>query len=176
MNAAASNASPARKFAGYIALTVAIVAADQATKQLAWSMLAGGAAVDLLPVLRFQLVFNRGAAFGFLADAGGWQTVFLSALAAVLSLVLLAWLWRAARAPHQNGALLCCGLALLLGGALGNLIDRALYQFVIDFIVLHHRGRQFPAFNLADSAISAGAACIILDHFIGGGARQNRRV
>ena len=175
MNAVASNASPARKFAGYIALTVAIVAADQATKQLALKFLPGGG-VDILSWLSFVLVFNRGAAFGFLADAGGWQTVFLSALAAALSLVLLAWLWRATRAPHQNGALLCCGLALLLGGALGNLIDRALYQFVIDFIVLHHRGWQFPAFNLADSAISIGAACIILDHFIGGGARQNRRV
>jgi len=155
----------ARKFTGHLAFASSLVAADQLTKQLALTVLASGT-VDILPFLRFALVFNRGAAFGFLADAGGWQTLFLSAVAAVLSVALAAWLWRAA---GRGERLLCFGLALVLGGALGNLIDRIAYQFVIDFIVLHHRGWQFPAFNLADSAISIGAALLIFDHFFGGG-------
>jgi len=154
-----------RKFAGYLTFATVLVAADQVTKQLALAMLTGNT-VDILPFLSFALVFNRGAAFGFLAEAGGWQTMLLSAVAAVLTVVLTVWLWRAARRGEK---LLSLGLALVLGGALGNLIDRAAYQFVIDFIVVHHRGWQFPAFNLADSAITIGAACLIIDHFFGDG-------
>jgi len=152
------------KFAGYLTLAVVLVAADQVTKQFALTVLATGA-VDFLPFLRFALVFNRGAAFGFLAEAGGWQTLFLATVAALLSVVLVAWLWRAA---GRGARLLCYALALVLGGAIGNLIDRIEYQFVIDFIVVHHRGWQFPAFNLADSAITLGAALLIIDHFFGG--------
>lgn len=164
MNTVTSSPSAARKFAAFIALAAGIVAADQVTKQLALSALGFGGAVDLLAFLRFQLAFNRGAAFGFLAAAGGWQTVFLSALATVLSVVLTVWLWRAARRGQR---LLCWALALIVGGAVGNLVDRVVYQFVIDFVVLHHRGWQFPAFNIADISISVGAALLILDHLFG---------
>jgi len=154
-----------RKFAGYLTFAALLVAADQVTKQLALTMLASGT-VDILPFLSFALVFNRGAAFGFLAEAGGWQTAFLISLTVVLTVVLTVWLWRAA---GRGEKLLSLGLALVLGGAIGNLIDRAVYQFVIDFIVVHHRGWQFPAFNLADSAITIGAVLLIIEHFFGDG-------
>jgi len=154
-----------RKFAGYLTLAAVLVAADQVTKQFALTVLATGA-VDILPFLSFALVFNRGAAFGFLADAGGWQTAFLISLTVVLTVVLTVWLWRAA---GRGEKLLSLGLALVLGGAIGNLVDRAVYQFVIDFIVVHYRGWQFPAFNLADSAITIGAVLLIIEHLFGDG-------
>lgn len=170
MNAASTSA---RKFTVFIALAAGLIAADQLTKQLALSALASGGAADILPFLRFQLAFNRGAAFGFLARAGGWQTPLLGGIALALSVGLTAWLWHAA---GRGERLLCCALALIIGGAIGNLIDRVVYEFVIDFIVLHHRGWQFPAFNLADSAISIGAALLIVDHIFGGGGGKKRRV
>lgn len=168
MNAAAPAAAPAswRKFTAYLALVAVVVVADQLTKQAAYTALWGAAPVEVLPFLRLALVFNRGAAFGFLGDAGGWQHYFLSGLAGVLSVLLAGWLWRA----HRRHALLSWGLALVLAGALGNLIDRVSHQFVIDFIVLHYRAWQFPAFNIADSAISIGAAALIIDHL--GAARR----
>ena len=94
----------------------------------------------------------------FLDDAGGWQHYFLGGLGIVVSLLLVFWLWRS----HRN-ALLSWALALVLGGALGNLIDRVSHQHVIDFILLHYRGWYFPAFNLADGAITLGALGLILD-------------
>ena len=151
-----------RQFIGFIAclaLAGAVVLADQLSKQAASAGLAGRPPVDVLPFLRLVLVFNKGAAFGFLHDAGGWQHYFLSGLGSVISLLLVLWLWRS----HHRNALLSWGLTLVLGGALGNLIDRVSHQHVIDFILLHHGSWQFPAFNLADGAISLGALALMLD-------------
>lgn len=148
-------------FIGYLAFAGVVVAIDQFTKQVAYAHLLGQPSVEILPFFRLELVFNEGAAFGFLSDAGGWQHGFLVTLAVVISLVLVIWLWRLRRQPD----LLSWGLALVLGGALGNLIDRISHQYVIDFIVLHYAGWHFPAFNIADGAITLGALALIADSF-----------
>ena len=150
-----------RNFALAVALAAAVFALDQISKRVAVAQLAG-APVEILPVFQFALVFNQGAAFGFLGDAGGWQRFFLIGVAALVSAALPVWMWRA----RGGGALLVCALALLLGGALGNLADRLLHHHVIDFIVLHYRHWYFPAFNLADSAITIGAGGVILESFV----------
>ena len=153
-----AHSSHHRKFIAYLAFAGIVVLLDQLTKQAAGAGLSGRPAVEILPFLQLALVFNRGAAFGFLDDAGGWQHYFLGGLGIVVSLLLVFWLWRS----HRN-ALLSWALALVLGGALGNLIDRVSHQHVIDFILLHYRGWYFPAFNLADGAITLGALGLILD-------------
>lgn len=149
-----------RHFLAYLLLAGIIVLLDQASKQFALAQLAGRPPVDVLPFLQFVLVFNRGAAFGMLGDAGGWQQIVFIVVAIVVACALLGWLWRAHRNPF-----LATALALLLGGAIGNLIDRASYQFVIDFISLHYGGWRFPAFNIADAAITFGAAGMVIDNF-----------
>lgn len=159
-------------FALYLAFAAVVLLLDQLSKQAALAGLSGGGAVEVLPFFKLALVFNRGAAFGFLSEAGGWQHYFLSALAGAVAVALVVWLWHARR----ERALLCVALALVLAGALGNLLDRLTQQQVIDFIILHWRGWQFPAFNLADSAITLGACVLILD-CLGWlpGTRYNRR-
>lgn len=108
---------------------------------------------------------NEGAAFSFLADAGGWQKHFFIVLALVVSAIVAVWLWRL---PDRNHKLLSGGLALILSGALGNAIDRFLYGHVIDFLDVYYQSWHWPAFNVADSCIFAGAALVILDAFING--------
>lgn len=105
---------------------------------------------------------NSGAAWSFLADAGGWQRWFLSLLALAVSVYIFYWLWTL---RHQRSSMLTVGLALVLGGALGNVIDRVMLGHVIDFIQVYIFGWGFPAFNVADSAISVGACCLIVDAF-----------
>jgi signal peptidase II len=117
--------------------------------------------VAILPVLNFTLQHNSGAAFSFLSDAGGWQRYFFSAVALLVSLVLVVWLHRLRR----DDLLLAVGLGLILGGALGNLWDRVALGYVVDFISVHYRDSYFPAFNIADSAITLGAGCVLLDGF-----------
>lgn len=158
MNAPVQHPQILRYF-GYLMLATIIVILDQYTKQLAYSQLAAGGRVELLPVFQLALVFNRGAAFGFLGDAGGWQRVFFIALAVVFSIVLLVWIWRV----HCRDRWLSTGLGLVLGGAIGNLIDRVEAGYVIDFLVLHYQDWYFPAFNVADIAITAGAIMLIID-------------
>ena len=97
----------------------------------------------------------------FLNDAGGWQTVFFTVIAVGVSLVIIVWLKRAARHERQ----LSIALAFVLGGAIGNLIDRLQYNYVIDFLLVHYQGWQFPAFNVADSAITIGAILLLMDSF-----------
>ncbi len=143
----------------YVLVAVVIVIVDQVTKKIAYTNLLGQAPVDVFSFLQWALVFNRGAAFGFLNEAGGVQHYFFSGLAMVVSVVLLVWLWRS----FTTNKLLSWGLVLVLGGALGNLIDRLIYQFVIDFIYFHYQDWYFPAFNIADSAITLGAICLIAD-------------
>lgn len=143
-------------------LALLIVVLDQWTKGIAESALEYGRPVQILPVLNMSLQYNSGAAFSFLQDAGGWQRWFFSALALVVSVVLCIWLSRLQ--PGEN--LLALSLAFILGGALGNLWDRLVLGHVVDFISFHYGGSYFPAFNLADSAITLGAGLMILDAII----------
>lgn len=140
---------------------------DMWTKNLASSQLQYARPVEILPILNFTLLHNPGAAFSFLSDAGGWQRWFFTTVSTVVSVVLLVWLLRLQR----NEKLLAPSLALILGGAIGNLYDRVSLGYVVDFISFHHSGWYFPAFNIADSAISVGAVLMILDMFFGSQAR-----
>ncbi|MGI9316458.1 MAG: signal peptidase II [bacterium] len=151
-----------RNLVGYVGclMVSAIVAViDQITKQIAYQTLGGNPPIEILPVFKFALVLNQGAAFGFLNDAGGWQRIFFIALALVFSLILLVWIWR----ELGRNRWLAFGLSLVLGGAVGNLIDRILSGYVVDFIVLHYQDWYFPAFNIADMAITFGAIILIAD-------------
>jgi signal peptidase II len=135
-----------------------IVLADQLTKWLMLVRFAPGERLELTGFFNLVLVFNKGAAFSFLAAAQGWQTPLLAAFAlgaAVVVSVLIV------RSPERR--LLCAGLALILGGALGNLVDRLRFGHVVDFLDVHAAGWHWPAFNVADSAITIGAALLILD-------------
>ena len=109
----------------------------------------------------FTLAYNRGAAFGMLSDAGGWQHWFFALVATAVSAALVVWIWRTPREQK----LLPFGLAMILGGALGNLYDRLALGHVIDFISWHYQGWYWPSFNIADAAICVGAACLIIDMF-----------
>ena len=116
--------------------------------------------VTVLPVLDITRLHNTGAAFSFLANASGWQRWFFIGLGVVVSGVILVWL---RRLPERGQQLLASGLALILGGALGNVIDRVQWGYVVDFIHVHYERWYFPAFNVADSAITVGAGLLILD-------------
>ncbi len=119
----------------------------------------------LLPVLDFTRLHNTGAAFSMLADASGWQRWFFMTLGIVVSIGITVWLRRIDPARQR---LLPAGLALIMGGALGNVIDRVWHGHVIDFIHVHWQQHYFPAFNVADSAITVGAAFLIIDAFLDG--------
>ncbi len=141
-------------------LTVLIVVADQWTKRLVTDHLEEFEAVVLLPVLDFMRLHNEGAAFSMLSDASGWQRWFFSVLAVGVSVGILIWL---RRLPARGKSLLAAGLCLVMGGAIGNVIDRIRLGHVIDFIRVHYAEWYFPAFNVADSAITIGAGLLILD-------------
>jgi len=147
--------------AAWLWLSLSVIALDQATKFVAARFLELFERVEVLPVLDFTLLHNTGAAFSILAGAGGWQRWFFIGLAAVVSALLLVWIWRTPRGEKW----LPLALALILGGALGNVIDRIRYGYVVDFIHVHWGASYFPAFNIADSAITVGAALLILDAF-----------
>ena len=133
---------------------------DQVTKKLVMAALQPGDSIPIAPFTNLVLWFNQGAAFSFLADGTGWQRLLLIGIA-VGAVVLIVWLL----ARHRAERLFCGGLALVLGGAIGNLWDRILHGHVVDFVLLHAGGYYWPAFNLADSAITIGAAVIIIDGF-----------
>jgi signal peptidase II len=147
--------------AAWLWLSVAVVALDQATKFLVTRFLELYERVEVLPVLDFTLLHNTGAAFSILAGASGWQRNFFIGLGSIVSLGLIVWLWRLPRGER----LLPISLALIVGGAIGNVIDRVLHGYVIDFIHAHWGGAYFPAFNIADSAITIGAVLLMLDAF-----------
>ena len=144
-------------------LALLVVVLDQYTKGLAESALEYGRPVEVFSWFNLTLQYNKGAAFSFLSDAGGWQRYFFSVVAVVISAVLVVWLYRM---PRQQ-RLLALALALILGGALGNVWDRLVLGHVVDFISVHYGGYYFPAFNIADSAISVGAALMIFDSLFG---------
>ena len=154
LNAGASN---------WLWLSALIVAADQWTKALISDAMTLYESVEILPILDLTLLHNTGAAFSMLSDAGGWQKWLFIVLALVVSVVILVWL---RRLPTKGQGLLAFGLALILGGAIGNVIDRVNYGYVVDFIHVHWQQWYFPAFNVADSAITVGAAALILDSLL----------
>ncbi|HET9339119.1 MAG TPA: signal peptidase II [Casimicrobiaceae bacterium] len=150
---------PPASTARWIALAVAIVLVDQAVKALMLATFRPGDELVLLPVLSIVLTFNKGAAFSFLAGQDGWQRWFFAAVA-LAAAAFIVWLLR-----RGGSRLYLAGLALILGGAIGNLIDRLWLGQVVDFVLAHWRGWTFPAFNVADSAITIGAGLLILDSF-----------
>jgi signal peptidase II len=140
-------------------LSVFVIVFDLITKQLAENFLSYGQPVPIFPVFDLTLLYNPGAAFSFLAGENGWQRWFFTAIAVGVSIMLIGWLHKL---PREN-KWLAMALTLILGGALGNLIDRLVYGHVIDFISVHWEGSYFPAFNIADSAITIGAIMLGLD-------------
>jgi signal peptidase II len=147
--------------AAWLWLSLAVVVLDQVTKFLVTRLLDLYERVVVLPVLDFTLLHNTGAAFSLLADASGWQRGFFITLGIAVSVGLTVWIWRQPRGER----LLPIALALIIGGAIGNVIDRVLYGYVIDFIHVHWGAAYFPAFNIADSAITIGAGLLLLDAF-----------
>jgi signal peptidase II len=141
-------------------LGVTAMVLDQWTKSLIVERFEEFDRVVLLPVLELMRLHNEGAAFSFLSNAGGWQRWVFIGLGVAVSAGILVYL---RRLPAKGQGLLAAGLSLVLGGALGNVIDRVLLGHVVDFIRVHWNEHYFPAFNVADSAISVGAALIILD-------------
>jgi signal peptidase II len=143
-------------------LTLLCLLLDQVTKQWVAGSFNLYESVNVLPIFSLTYVHNLGAAFSFLADQGGWQRWFFTAIAAIASIVFIVWL---AKTPKSQ-RLLSIAFALMLSGALGNLIDRVLFGYVIDFLDFHWAGYRFPAFNVADTVIFIGAALMILESFI----------
>jgi signal peptidase II len=155
-------ASAPRPFSGrvWLALSLAVIGLDQWSKAWVVRHLGFHVARPILPVLDLTLAYNTGAAFSFLADESGWQRWVLTLLALVVAVLIVGYL---GRLEARRQGLLCAALALILGGALGNLIDRLRLGYVVDFISAHWHGHYFPAFNMADASISIGAALLLID-------------
>ncbi|MCP5159618.1 MAG: lipoprotein signal peptidase [Gammaproteobacteria bacterium] len=143
----------------WIWLSILVIVLDQATKYLAETLLIMHQPVPVTPSFNLMLTYNTGAAFSFLAEAGGWQRWFFLGLGSLVSIGLVIWLMRLK--PQEKG--LAAALALILGGAVGNLIDRAWLGQVIDFIQLYYDRWYWPAFNIADSAITIGAVLLVAE-------------
>jgi signal peptidase II len=160
--AAARTSSAAGELSGWVwlPLSVAVIALDQLTKLWILRSFQPDERLHVLPVLDITLWFNEGAAFSFLSQASGWQRWLFTALAFVVGGGLLWWM---KRLKGRSQWLLCCALALILAGALGNVIDRLRIGRVVDFILVHWNNSIFPAFNIADSAITVGAAFLLFD-------------
>lgn len=158
---------PRQAWRWYI-LAIVVIALDQISKHWVSAALTYGEPVVFTPFFNFTLLHNPGAAFSFLSDAGGWQRWFFTVVAAVVSVVLVIWLARVSEKRYEALA-----LALILGGAIGNLYDRVVLGYVVDFIVVHYQDYYWPAFNIADSAITVGAALLILDMLFGKDKRHD---
>ncbi len=157
-----------QRFAVGLVLALVVVLLDQLTKSYVSRVLVYGEQVPVFSLLSWMLVHNDGAAFSFLGDQSGWQRWVLAALAAGFSMYLLSEMKRA------TNWWLGCALALVLGGAIGNLVDRLMLGYVVDFVLVHWQQHYFPAFNVADSAISVGAAAWIGHMFLSGRSETNR--
>lgn len=149
----------------YFALSALVIVLDQITKWLADTQLTMHEQNPVMPFFNLTLMYNYGAAFSFLSDAGGWQRWFFTIIAAVISVVLIVWITRLK--PHEKW--LGIGLGLILGGAIGNLIDRVRFGYVVDFIQWFANWKgdtlYWPAFNIADAAIFTGTALFLLSSF-----------
>jgi signal peptidase II len=145
----------------WFVLSVIVIVLDQWTKALVTMQFEYRELLPVLPGFNLTLVHNTGAAFSFLSDAGGWQRWFFSGIAVLVSLGLSVWLLRLPAGKKW----LALGIALLLGGALGNVYDRVVLGYVVDFVDLYYGGWHWPAFNVADAAICVGAGFLLLDGF-----------
>lgn len=145
----------------WLVIAAIIIALDQLTKTLVNRTFSYGEREAVLPFFDLTLLYNKGAAFSFLAGAAGWQRWFFTVLGLVVACIIVFMLVR-----HGHQRMFAWSLALILGGALGNVIDRLLHGHVIDFVLLHYRESFFPAFNVADAAITVGAILLILDEFL----------
>lgn len=161
LNTTSSNAAPTRlaEGSGWWALAFLILVADQATKYAVHTGLPYGASIPYTAFFNLVHLWNTGAAFSFLADAGGWQRYFLSATALVIS-VVLAWMLTSPRVKTE-----ATGYSLVLGGALGNVVDRIHRGYVVDFLDFHWQNMHWPAFNIADISIFIGVMLLILTSF-----------
>ncbi|MBO68740.1 MAG: signal peptidase II [Acidiferrobacteraceae bacterium] len=153
----------------YVALCVLILMADISSKELVQRHLGVGSAIDVLPFIQIVLVYNWGAAFGILDQASGWQTPFFVVVGLMVAIVIIIRLSKASR-RHKWSEI---AFALILAGAIGNMIDRVRLGYVIDFIRLHYAGWQYPAFNIADIAIFFGASMLIFELLFGNRLRKN---
>lgn len=160
MDAAMAEATTGSKLK-WLWLSVLVIALDLGTKALATAMLTYGDPVPVAPMFNLTLLHNTGAAFSFLAQADGWQRWFFVALALVVSVVLVIWLRKLK--PQETWT--AVAIVLILGGALGNVYDRVVHGYVVDFLHFYWQDWHFPAFNLADTAITIGAAMMIIDTF-----------
>lgn len=142
----------------YVLLALGVLIADQITKWWAQISLPMAQAVKVTDFLNWFLIYNPGAAFSFLSQAGGWQRWFFTVIGIVAAIVIV---WLLQKNTHDRP--FCFALSLILGGAIGNVLDRLLYGAVVDFIDVHYDGWHWPAFNIADSAISIGATLIIIN-------------
>ena len=149
-------------------LVAVLVVLDQYSKYLCTLYLEMGLPVAVFPGLDLLLAQNKGAAFSFLDDAGGWQRWLFAGISVVVSTVLTLWLWRLPRQQQLLGFALAC----ILGGALGNLIDRVMLGYVVDFISVYYAQWRFATFNVADAAISCGAALLVLDVVLHGAQHE----
>src|ERR1700722_8469668 len=154
----------------WLPLVVVVIGLDQLSKAWIVNHIPYGGIRTLLPVLDITLRYNRGAAWSMLDGASGWQRWLFSGLAVGVGAVLLDW---RRRLNGRTQRLLCLSLALILAGALGNLLDRLLSGQVVDFILAHWNDAQFPAFNVADSAITVGGKLMLLDAFTDGRRSSN---
>ncbi len=147
----------------YVVIALVAIVADQLTKLAVVARFELYETVTLLPVLNFTYLQNPGAAFSFLAQAGGWQRWGFTALAVIVAVFIILWL---RRLDGTRQRLVAIGLTLIMGGALGNVIDRLRFGYVIDFVHVHWKSHYFPAFNLADSCITIGAVLLFVDAFL----------
>ncbi|MES9904437.1 MAG: signal peptidase II [Sedimenticola sp.] len=150
----------------WLTLSLAVIALDQVSKQLAEATMLVYETVPVMPLFNLTLAYNEGAAFSFLSDQGGWQRWFFVVLATLVTLVLVGWLARL-----RDERMLAFSLAMVIGGAVGNLIDRLLFGHVIDFLDFYYGTWHWPAFNIADSAIFVGVVLLLLDSFFEGSKR-----
>jgi signal peptidase II len=145
----------------WLGLAVILLIADQFTKTLILGYYQLGDSTYVTSFFNVVRVHNSGAAFSFLASAGGWQRWFFTALG-IAAAVFILWMLKS----HAGQKLFSFAMACILGGAVGNVIDRVLHSYVVDFLDFHWRGMHFPAFNIADSAITVGAMALILDELL----------
>jgi len=153
--------NPSGSWLPWLGLALAVFIADQFTKVLIMGYYGLGDSTYITSFFNVVRAHNTGAAFSFLAGASGWQRWFFTAIG-VAAAVFIIWMLRS----HAGQRLFSFSLACILGGAIGNVVDRLLHGYVVDFVQLHWRGWYFPAFNVADSAITVGAACLILDELL----------
>lgn len=162
-NGAVTGSKDRPAWRGWLLLSLAVVVLDQFTKLQITGSMDLYQRIAVLPFLDIVRLHNTGAAFSLLAEASGWQNWLFTGVAALVSIGILWWL---TRLPRRGKRVLALGLALLLGGAIGNLIDRVLYGYVVDFILLYYGEWSYPAFNVADSAITVGVVLVLFDGLV----------